>query len=159
MYPELDYGLVIDVAECRRWPYQTGKTLKVQNNTYNEVMCLLWFRTHRLRPDWIKYSLLGALVHTPHAYVRVCICDWEELHLCCCCYCFSSHNDRNCCFCFGFYSYNDVLQLAPWNEVITLCVYSNSRNDISRVARRYGTIAHTPGAVRPSPRNYIILSS
>ena len=31
-----------------------------------------------------------------------------------------------------------------------VCVCSNSRNDVPRVAQLYGTIAHTPGAVRPS---------
>ena len=30
------------------------------------------------------------------------------------------------------------------------CVYSNSRNDVPRVAQRYGTIAAHIGAVRPS---------
>ena len=33
---------------------------------------------------------------------------------------------------------------------VCVCVYSNSRNDVSRVAQRYGTIAAHTGAVRPS---------
>ena len=31
-----------------------------------------------------------------------------------------------------------------------VCVYSNSRNDVPRVAQRYGTIAAQTGAMRPS---------
>ena len=44
------------------------------------------------------------------------------------------------------FQYNDHLLLAQENLLFTLmmCMYSNSRNDVPRVAQRYGTIAaHT----------------
>ena len=118
MYPELDYGLVIGVAECRRWPYQTGKTLKVhiqQNIQCGNVSVMVSYPKARARLDKILVPRCAC----------TCICKSMYLRLggitpcCCCCYCFNSHNDRNCCFCFCFYSNNAVLKLAQWDEGFT----------------------------------------
>ena len=44
----------------------------------------------------------------------------------------------------GLNVYSDQVLLGPSVCGVGVCVYSNSRNDVSRVAQRYGTIAaHT----------------